>query len=76
MLCICNFTPVVRSNYKIGVPEAGKWKILLNTDSSEFNGSNFLNKDEFESIDEGLHNHNQHIEIDLPPLSVMYLKVD
>jgi len=74
MLCICNFTPVVRNNYKIGVPEAGKWKILLNTDSSEFNGSDFLKQGEFDSIDEGLHNQSQNISIDLPPLSVMYLK--
>ena len=76
LLCICNFTPVVRSSYKIGVPETGNWKIILNTDDSAFSGSNYLKKTSFKSVNGDLHNQKQHIEIDLPPLSVMYLKLN
>lgn len=74
MLCICNFTPVVRDGYKIGVPAKGNWKIIMNTDSGEFGGSNYLKKDKFKTKDGEMHNQSQHIEINLPPLSVMYLK--
>src|ERR1051326_2930029 len=39
VLVVCNFTPVVRRNHRIGVPTAGWWKELLNSDGKEFGGS-------------------------------------
>ena len=50
LLCVCNLTPVVRENYKIGVPEAGTWDLILNTDSSDFSGSDFLKEKSFETF--------------------------
>ena len=43
MLVACNFTPVVRQNYRIGVPEGGWYDEILNTDSNYYGGSNVGN---------------------------------
>ena len=40
MLVVCNFTPVVRHGYRVGVPRAGRWRERLNTDSAHYGGSN------------------------------------
>ncbi|MCL2445575.1 MAG: 1,4-alpha-glucan branching protein GlgB [Oscillospiraceae bacterium] len=39
LVCVCNFTPVARENYSIGVPEAGQWRVLFHTDDECFGGS-------------------------------------
>ena len=40
MLVVCNFTPVVRLGWRVGVPRAGRWRERLNTDSHHYGGSN------------------------------------
>jgi 1,4-alpha-glucan branching enzyme len=40
MLVVCNFTPVVRPGWRVGVPRAGRWRERLNTDSQHYGGSN------------------------------------
>ena len=40
MLVVCNFTPVVRHGWRVGVPRAGRWRERLNTDSAHYGGSN------------------------------------
>src|SRR5262249_2539872 len=40
LICVCNFSPVVRYDYRIGVPAAGYYQEILNTDSDSFGGSN------------------------------------
>ena len=39
--CIANFTPLPRSGYRVGLPWAGRWEVVLDTDASTFGGSNF-----------------------------------
>ena len=39
--CIANFTPVPRSGYRVGLPWAGRWETIMDTDASPFGGSNF-----------------------------------
>lgn len=41
VITACNFTPVPRDGFRIGVPEAGRYQIVLNTDSSEYWGSDY-----------------------------------
>ena len=43
VICITNFTPVVRNNYRIGVPQAGSYRELLNTDAQRYGGSGISN---------------------------------
>jgi len=76
LLCIGNFTPIPRENYTIGVPQQGNWQLKLNTDSAEFGGSDFLKQVDFEAFDSNNHGHQQAISINLPPLSVLYLKLE
>ncbi|MCM8540504.1 MAG: 1,4-alpha-glucan branching protein GlgB [Lentisphaeraceae bacterium] len=75
MLCICNFTPVVRDNYRIGSPLSGQWEIVVNSDDNEYGGSCYLKDRKFKTSEVKAHGQNQSIEIDLPPLSVIYLKL-
>jgi len=71
---ICNFTPVPRRDYIIGVPFPGFWKELLNSDAKEYGGSgagNFGGAHAFASPSHGFPNH---IMLNLPPLSILLLK--
>jgi 1,4-alpha-glucan branching enzyme len=43
LVIACNFTPVVRTNYRIGVPEGGRYRELLNSDSEFYGGHNVGN---------------------------------
>src|SRR5580765_1712241 len=43
VLCVCNFTPVPRDNYRVGVPAEGYYRELLNSDASIYGGSNVGN---------------------------------
>lgn len=74
VLCIFNLTPVVRDNYRIGVPQNGQWQMILNTDDSCYGGTDYLPEEVFESYEPGFHGQQQHICLNLPPLSVLYLK--
>ncbi len=73
VLVICNFTPVVRESYRIGVPKKGKYFEILNSDYTEFGGSGVKNG-EIYSEDIPFHGRNYSIKLTLPPLAVLYLK--
>ena len=70
----CNFTPIVRHGYRLGVPDSGRYGELLNSDSAAFGGSNLLNKGFLESQTRPWHDQPHSIEFTLPPLAVVYLK--
>jgi 1,4-alpha-glucan branching enzyme len=70
LLFCCNFTPVVREKYGIGVPEEGTYEEVLNTDSHWFGGSN-LSNGRVTSRPAPLHGRPHSISITLPPLAVM-----
>lgn len=73
LIVVCNFVPVQRSDYKIGVPFEGKYKLVFNSDAKEFGGSGIAKKT-YTSVDESMHGFDQCISMELAPLSVMYLK--
>jgi len=70
-----NFTPVPRYNYRIGVPEASDYKEILNTDSAYYCGSNCGNNEIIPFQDTPWMNQQQSLELTLPPLAALYLKV-
>jgi 1,4-alpha-glucan branching enzyme len=70
LLFCCNFTPVVREGYGIGVPEQGVYEEVLNTDAIEFGGSGVGNGP-LESDPEPRHGRPYSISATLPPLAVM-----
>lgn len=74
IIAVCNFVPVERENYKIGVPVPGMYTEIFNTDSVEFGGSGITNGDTIRSEKEPMHNCEESISLHLPPLSVIFLR--
>ncbi|MDX5442163.1 MAG: alpha amylase C-terminal domain-containing protein, partial [Hymenobacteraceae bacterium] len=74
LMVVCNFTPVPRENYRIGVPCKGNWEEVLNSDAAEFGGSNVLNPEPIQAEPMEMHNRSHSISLTLPPLGVVYLK--
>jgi 1,4-alpha-glucan branching enzyme len=71
VLCVGNFTPVPRENYKIGVPENGFWKEALNSDSEFYGGGNWGNFGGKEAIAYKIHGREWALDLTLPALSFM-----
>ncbi len=69
-----NFTPVPRKGYRIGVPERGQYKEILNSDSLHYGGSNMGNAGEIKSDDIPWMNRSYSINVTLPPLAGIILK--
>ncbi|KEO71965.1 1,4-alpha-glucan branching protein GlgB [Anditalea andensis] len=76
ILVVCNFTPVHRQNYRIGVPATGKWREIFNSDLEEFGGSNQYNSGTIEADEYAMHGKSHSISMNLSPLAVHFLKLD
>ena len=75
IIVVCNLTPVERSDYRIGVPDAtGKYKVVLNSDDLEFGGEGKGSKEKVKIEKKPMHGFEQSIKLDLPGLSTIYLK--
>ena len=70
-LIVCNFSPLPRENYRVGVPIAGYWKEALNTDSSYYGGSGIGNLGGFESNSDSANGQDNSLSLSLPPLSTL-----
>jgi 1,4-alpha-glucan branching enzyme len=68
---VCNFTPVPRHGYRIGVPRGGRWKECINTDASDYGGSGVGNAGEVHADAQPMHGHAHSICLNLPPLGVL-----
>ena len=73
IIAVCNFVPVERKDYRIGVPFKGRYKLVFNTDAEEFGGSG-VTETSFKSEAEPMHGFDDSISMTLAPLSVIYLK--
>ena len=73
IIAVCNFVPVERKNYRIGVPQKGRYKLVFNTDAVEFGGSG-ITESTFKSESVPMHGHDNSITMTLAPLSVIYLR--
>lgn len=74
MLVTCNFTPLPRHNYRVGVPQAGFWQERLNGDAAEYGGSGVGNLGGVNADEIPYHGHPYSIEITLPPLAVTFFQ--
>jgi len=74
LLVICNFTPVPRKNYRIGLPFRGKWKEALNSDAAKFGGGGNQNDKALPSNKVKWHGRDYSLSLTLPPLSVVVLE--
>lgn len=73
IVVVCNFVPVKREDYKIGVPYKGYYLQVFSTDEERFGGSGTDNG-KVKTLKEGMHGYENSISLTLPPLSVMYFK--
>ena len=74
LLVICNFTPLVRENYRVGVPHTGFWRELLNSDSAMYGGSDIGNLGGASSVPVPFHGRPHSLNLTLPPLAMVVLK--
>jgi 1,4-alpha-glucan branching enzyme len=73
LVVVLNFTPEPRSGYAIGVPESGRYRVLLNSDSGHYGGAN-LGNIEVVATDQALHGQPCSVVLDLPPLAGLILQ--
>lgn len=73
VVVVCNFTPVPRDNYRIGVPCPGYWKEALNTDAQIYGGSNVGNNGGVHAEFIPMHGQPYSVNLTLPPLGVVFL---
>ena len=73
IIAVCNFTNVERNNYRIGVPRAGTYKVILNSDSEEFGGGGKGTAEKVKSEKIPMHGFDNSIALDLAGMSVIYL---
>jgi len=74
VLVVCNFTPVPRTNYRLGAPRGGFWQEVLNSNAGEYGGSGAGNFGGVEAAPIALHGRPYSLTITLPPLSVLFFK--
>jgi 1,4-alpha-glucan branching enzyme len=76
IVIVCNFTPQPHSHYRIGVPEAGFYQEIFNSDSREYGGSNMGNLGGKWTDEWWFHNYPNSLDLCLPPLGVLMFKID
>ena len=76
VLVIANFTPVVREQYRVGVPRAGWWRELLNSDAGIYGGSGIGNMGGAQAAPLAAHGRPFSLTLTLPPLAIVMFKVE
>jgi 1,4-alpha-glucan branching enzyme len=73
VVVVCNMTPVVRHGYRLGMPQGGAWRELLNTDTPCYGGSGVGNRAGLVAETIAWQGHANSVVLSLPPLSVLWL---
>src|SRR5262249_16640950 len=73
-LAVSNMTPVPRPHYRIGVPRAGRWREVINSNSALYGGSNAGNSGGIETSGTGAHGQAQSLDLLLPPLATLLFR--
>jgi 1,4-alpha-glucan branching enzyme len=74
ILIVCNFTPIVRHNYRVGVPRSGFWREVLNTDAAEYGGSGAGNLGGVNAMPVPYHGRTYSVNLTLPPLAAVFFR--
>jgi 1,4-alpha-glucan branching enzyme len=76
LACVANFSAMPHSNYRIGLPLAGRWREVLNTDAADYGGSGTGNLGAVTALPRPWHGRPASASIVLPPLAVLWLAPD
>ena len=74
LICVCNFVPVERKDYRIGVPRKGSYRPVFCSEDEKFGGNGY-NAASYKSENVPMHGYDNSISIDIPAMSVTYFKV-
>jgi 1,4-alpha-glucan branching enzyme len=74
VLVVCNFTPVSRPGYRVGVPREGLWKECLNSDAGDYGGSGQGNCGGLLADRQPWHGHQHSLQLTLPPLAALFFR--
>jgi len=74
IMVAANLTPVPRTSYRFGVPSAGYWREILNSDSKTYGGSGYGNLGGMDAVPIPSHGHNYSLSLILPPFGIVFLK--
>lgn len=74
VLVVCNFTPIPRESYRVGVPRPGFWREILNTDAKEYAGAGWGNMGGVQSSPTPWHGRKHSVSLTLPPLGALLLR--
>ena len=74
IVVICNFVPVGRSGYRIGVPYEGTYEQILNTDDKDFGGEGSVNNGKITADEYSMHGCDYSIAVDIAPFSALFFK--
>jgi 1,4-alpha-glucan branching enzyme len=72
VLVVCNFTPIPRLNYRVGAPQGGVWREVLNSDARDYEGSGYGNQGGVEAAPVPHHGRPYSLTLTLPPLAVVF----
>ncbi|MEM6321570.1 MAG: 1,4-alpha-glucan branching protein GlgB [Bacteroidota bacterium] len=73
-LVVCNFTPVVREDFRLGVPEASTWKEVLNSDAEKYGGSGVSNVKSVKTEKKEWNGKEDSVALSIPPLATIILE--
>ncbi|URI06097.1 1,4-alpha-glucan branching protein GlgB [Aquincola tertiaricarbonis] len=74
VLVVCNFTPLPREDYRVGVPQGGWWQELFNSDAADYGGAGWGNWGGREAEAPGAHGRSHALRLTLPPLATVMFK--
>ena len=74
LVVVCNFVPVERKGYRIGAPTPGIYEEVFSSDRAAYGGSGITNGDTIKTTAVPMHGCEESMELDLPPMSVLYLR--
>ncbi|MDE6600333.1 MAG: alpha amylase C-terminal domain-containing protein, partial [Oscillospiraceae bacterium] len=75
IIAVCNFVPVARDGYRIGVPYEGVYEQVLSSDDVKYGGTGLVQNGKVKSEDYAMHGYDQSIILDIPAMSVMFFTV-
>jgi 1,4-alpha-glucan branching enzyme len=73
VVCIVNLTPVVRYDYRVGVPQGGLYQEIFNSDASEYGGSGLINAGSLTTEQHSAQGRPESLRLNLPPLATIIL---
>jgi 1,4-alpha-glucan branching enzyme len=74
VLIVCNFTPIPRPNYRVGVPRGGFWREIRNSDAQDYGGAGYGNLGGVEATPVPCHGRPHSLNLTLPPLAAVFFK--